>query len=442
MVRKMNSATRILLSGALIPVAAALLMQCSKKNVPVEELGRARQEIDQATMQEPKDDSLNRLNEARQTLLDAHALLPEEKYAEAADKAVQARKLAMISRLDSAPAYSLTLKEKSASGITRAEEAYAEALAKDDYEASRRLNDEAMQSLNEAEAVEVKPEQHDNPLAENSPALKKLEAYRTAFGKFNASVEASEKARAVALSQKSDMLESAGTVDAMLAKAKEYDIEKVDASGYQEAVSLVQSARDDIAADKLKSANAKIVSAEGKATALLEAARKGKAASLVVDAEKATQSAGASFARASGKMKPADREKNSEYLKASQEALGSSKKNLISEQYEESIQDSHEAIRLAGLVSDASGGKATREAAMETGEETTTATTTTSTGESNVYTVQKTRPAESLWRIAGKESIYGEPKKWKKIYGANKKTIGPNPNLIYPGQKFTIPPKD
>lgn len=46
---------------------------------------------------------------------------------------------------------------------------------------------------------------------------------------------------------------------------------------------------------------------------------------------------------------------------------------------------------------------------------------------------------ESLWRIAEYKSIYGDPWKWKLIYEANKKHIK-NPNLIYPGQKFVIPP--
>lgn len=439
MVPKKDTATHTLIAGVLFLFSAATLMQCSKKNVPVEELGRARQEIELATVQEPKDESLSDLNRARQTLLDAHALLPEEKYGEAADKANQARTAAMLSRLGSSPSYSLTLKEKSAAAIAKAEEAYAEALAHDDYEAARRLNSEAIQAVNDADAIEVKEADRGTPLAENSPVQKKLEAYRVAFSKFNGSIEAAEKARAVALSQKPDMLASAATVDAMLAKAKEYDIEKIDAAGYQEASALVQSARADIGADKLKSANEKIVSAEGKASALLEVSRKGKAASLLANAEAATKSAGSDFGRASKKMKPAERAKNEEYLSASREALDSSKKHLSEEMYEESIQESHESIRLANLVSEASGGAGTREATIEDdgtkkGEE-----ATTSSESGNSYKVKKAHPAESLWRIAGKKDVYGKSAKWKKIYDANKKKIGKDPNRIFPGQELVIP---
>jgi hypothetical protein len=46
-------------------------------------------------------------------------------------------------------------------------------------------------------------------------------------------------------------------------------------------------------------------------------------------------------------------------------------------------------------------------------------------------------PGDSLSKIAQK--FYGNPSLWSKIYQANKALIGPNPNLIIPGQKLTIP---
>lgn len=44
---------------------------------------------------------------------------------------------------------------------------------------------------------------------------------------------------------------------------------------------------------------------------------------------------------------------------------------------------------------------------------------------------------DNLWNIAKK--YYGNGSQWKKIYNQNKKVIGSNPNLIYPGQKYVIP---
>lgn len=50
------------------------------------------------------------------------------------------------------------------------------------------------------------------------------------------------------------------------------------------------------------------------------------------------------------------------------------------------------------------------------------------------YTVKS---GDCLSAIA--RQVYGDASKWTKIYEANKNIIGSNPNLIYPGQKYTIP---
>lgn len=52
----------------------------------------------------------------------------------------------------------------------------------------------------------------------------------------------------------------------------------------------------------------------------------------------------------------------------------------------------------------------------------------------DTYIVKK---GDSLWNLAKK--FYGDSAKYKKIYNANKKVIGSNPNKIYPGQVLTIP---
>lgn len=50
------------------------------------------------------------------------------------------------------------------------------------------------------------------------------------------------------------------------------------------------------------------------------------------------------------------------------------------------------------------------------------------------YTVKK---GDNLWNIA--KALYGSGADYTKIYGANKGTVGNNPNRIYPGQVLTIP---
>ncbi|WP_240666608.1 LysM peptidoglycan-binding domain-containing protein [Longirhabdus pacifica] len=46
-------------------------------------------------------------------------------------------------------------------------------------------------------------------------------------------------------------------------------------------------------------------------------------------------------------------------------------------------------------------------------------------------------PGDSLWKIAHK--MYRDGSKWQIIYNANRKTIGEDPDKIFPGQKLVIP---
>lgn len=62
------------------------------------------------------------------------------------------------------------------------------------------------------------------------------------------------------------------------------------------------------------------------------------------------------------------------------------------------------------------------------------ATTSPAPVTAQTYTVVK---GDCLWNIAKK--FYGNGSKYSIIYNANKRVIGGNPNLIYPGQVLTIP---
>jgi nucleoid-associated protein YgaU len=55
-------------------------------------------------------------------------------------------------------------------------------------------------------------------------------------------------------------------------------------------------------------------------------------------------------------------------------------------------------------------------------------------GSGQSYTVKS---GDSLSKIA--KHFYGDANKWHRIYDANKDKIK-NPDLIHPGQEFTIPP--
>jgi nucleoid-associated protein YgaU len=60
-----------------------------------------------------------------------------------------------------------------------------------------------------------------------------------------------------------------------------------------------------------------------------------------------------------------------------------------------------------------------------------------------------TPPAATSYTIAAGDTlpsiaqqVYGDANQWRRIYDANKDTIGSNPNLIKPGMQLSIPPKE
>ncbi|MCK5735545.1 MAG: LysM peptidoglycan-binding domain-containing protein, partial [Spirochaetaceae bacterium] len=60
---------------------------------------------------------------------------------------------------------------------------------------------------------------------------------------------------------------------------------------------------------------------------------------------------------------------------------------------------------------------------------------------SQTYTVvYRDVATDCLWRISNREEIFDNPYLWPKIWRANRRIIQ-NPDLIYPGQILSIPPK-
>ncbi|MGF7045680.1 hypothetical protein J2T13_000140 [Paenibacillus sp. DS2015] len=66
----------------------------------------------------------------------------------------------------------------------------------------------------------------------------------------------------------------------------------------------------------------------------------------------------------------------------------------------------------------------------------TTAQRSTSVNKISAYTVKS---GDSLFKIAAKAEVYGRGDDWHKIYNANKKVIGANPNTLKLGIKLVIP---
>jgi nucleoid-associated protein YgaU len=56
-------------------------------------------------------------------------------------------------------------------------------------------------------------------------------------------------------------------------------------------------------------------------------------------------------------------------------------------------------------------------------------------------------PGDTLWSIAARDLAPGSPDArvaagWRAIYAANRHRIGPDPDVIVPGARLTLPGKD
>ena len=108
---------------------------------------------------------------------------------------------------------------------------------------------------------------------------------------------------------------------------------------------------------------------------------------------------------------------------AASNALNAAVRSFKAENYPQAIQQAKKATELAQKAKDAAI-KVKEELAEKEKAKTPTS-----------YTVQK---GECLWVISSYPQIYNDPFLWPLIYWANKAQIK-DPDLIYPGQTFTIP---
>lgn len=136
--------------------------------------------------------------------------------------------------------------------------------------------------------------------------------------------------------------------------------------------------------------------------------------------------------------------KYGENLASAESLINEGKALASSESYSEAIGKADEAETiitavLASLESDTAAADVT--VADGTGGTTDTTTTDQGTQEprGEFYTVQwRKKDTDCLWRISQK--VYNDASLWPLIYVANRDQIK-NPDLIFPGQKFKIPPK-
>ncbi|MBI3394317.1 MAG: LysM peptidoglycan-binding domain-containing protein [Spirochaetia bacterium] len=434
----------------VLVAAAALFAQCAA--APVKEMTSARTEVASAEEENAAEHAKSDFAASRTALAASHQSLVEESFGDARDNAGKAFDLAIKARSASAPKFTAEQKKLSEDALAKADSAYAEELAKDDFEAAKKLMADGAtlesKAASDWSAVGSKPDAEKKAAAANA-----LSEYRQSYRKYQASRDASVRARNVALAQKDDLLASVTGLEATLAKVEAYG--GTDSDEYKAARAEVDQAKADIQSGSLKSGNARIVKAEGLAASALAASASKQAEKKLSDAKAAVKKAGGRFDSIQAALKPVDDKAKkdfkalSEHMSAAREAVAASEENLKNKKFDDSVKESDEAMKLAAIIMEQTDtfamvhkrslpgfdANSKGRGGVDVGD-------TTTVGDLpqgyKVYVVQRKKPEDCLWMISVDQ--YGVSNLWSRIHSANKGQIK-NPNLIKPGQRLAIPPK-
>ncbi|MCG6153204.1 lipoprotein LipL71 [Leptospira bandrabouensis] len=462
MLRKKKTA--VFLSGLVL--FSVGFNNCAQE-LPLKELALAKSQVERAERLSAEEFAPEEYSEAKKSLASANEFAAEEKASDSKKSADYAISKAYDALEKTLPKLAAKSREEAVTAIDAADEAYASEYTPEEFKKAVASRDAGETKLAQADASLASYLREDKD--ETAKELKRtvaLQEYEDAHNSFVEAAKISQDAKKVALDRSGSMRQSADEVDALLEKA--YTYSKGGNPAIDEEKAKIASAREDIEAGRLKTADEKIKSARLASAALLADAVKDHAKNRNMQAREVVEDANARFSELNAETYLKSNAKESyastqENLGASNESLKASENLLEQEKFDDSIAQSEEAIRLAEISIDQietlKGKTTVAKKDRKTVENDTTANTTTTTnspeettdkasssqveeltGGWKRYTVEKSNPADCLWRIADREDIYNDAKLWPRIFEANRKSIR-NKNLIYPKQKLNIPPK-
>jgi nucleoid-associated protein YgaU len=422
--------------------------------IPMEEMGIAKVAIARAETVKSAKYSEQNFQGAQKALLEAHNLVEQGKMSDAKEKALESKKLADAAYDESAPKLAQDTRSEAEAAIRAAEEANAEQFASDELGASKASlvqGDKYYESKDYLSSYHLFEESREKAKAALTTSEAQIEVMKRDLAEIDETIAAAESAGAAQSAPdtlkkaKEDAGHARGDLENKRLKSAYEKIQAAKVSS-KEALALSQK---ESAKTKLARAEADVKSAERKLNDLKARASDKKTAKALEGNEEAQQA-----------FKTAD-----ENLTAAKEALAAAREANKNKAYGETATQSEEASRLAkilmdslpetevllaqardraGLENDATGKN--RNGTEENGEES-TSENSTENGEEEIGAGWKTYKVryipenrDCLWKIAGYKKIYNNARLWPKIYKANKAKIK-NPDLIYPGQVFKIPPK-
>lgn len=430
---KPSKQPRTLRKIGMVLIGAALFAYCGDP-IPVEKMGEAKQAISKASRVKAQDLAKNNYDMAVKELLAAHDQISEGEMDEARKKAEEAKRLANLAYNEAAPKIAAQTRQSAEEAMTKADEAYAEEFAAEDYQNAK----VSFEKGKEAEANN---------------------RYEDAYKNYTTSLESAEKARNLSEAQAETMQRDIDEIDDTISEARKYGAETSAPSALSNAETSSRSAKTKVAQLKLKSASEDIAVARQNAQQALKVAQKDWATKGYMVAEEDVSNAEKELAELNEALKDDNVRKyfmmsddakdtmqsTEDTMAASKESLRTSESALNSGAYQDSKSQSEEASRLARIVKDQIPqvkvlvAKAREDALKREGKDNDT-DTKVAEGWKKYTVILNVKRRDCLWRIAERDSIYGNARLWPRIYKANKDQIK-NPDLIYPGQVFDIPPK-
>lgn len=421
-----------LLSAILLVFFAVVAANCGDP-VPGKEMSEAKQSISKAESVKAEKYAEKQFNAAHEALIESHRLATDGEMKDAKEKAQEAKTKANEAYNISLPLLAKDTRLEAEMAIRAAEEANAEEFASAEYESSQEMLTEGDKLFEE-------------------------KTYLAAYHKYEESREKANEARDIAEAEAETMLRTLATIQEKIDEAEEIGAAQYSPDALREAKKWASIAEQNIDSLKLKAAKealenaetnadmalnnslsdwsrAKYIEAEGEVSDTEERLNDLLASSRTAEAEKALKN----DVEARTALEEAE-----ETMRAAKEALNEADDRYNDSEYRRSYDYSEEAIRLSQILNEQ---LPETELLLANATNRSTGNTTGGSDSTNgegwkTYKVRLIpERRDCLWRISEYDYIYDNARLWPRIYRANKGKIK-NPDLIYPGQVFDIPPKD
>lgn len=432
--------------GACLAAVLIVAVGCGDP-IPMEEMGIAKVAIARAETVKSQKYSAQNYEGAKKALLETHNLVENGKMSDAKEKAAEAKKLADAAYDESAPKLAQDTRGEAEAAIRQAEEANAEQFATDELSSSKASlvqGDKYFEAKDYLSSYHLFEESREKAKRALTTSEAQVEVMKRELAEVDETIAAAERSGAAQNAPdtlkkaKDDAGHARGDLENKKLKSAYANLQAAKASS-KEALATSQK---ETARTKLAQAESDVAAAEAKLNDL-----KGRAS------DPATAKALAASEEAQQSLKTAD-----DNLTAAKEALKAAREANKNQAYPEVATQSDEASRLAKILTDSlpetevllaqakdragvdTAKPEKTEKAEEPGKEGSEEDESAKAGWKTYKVRYIPENRDCLWKIAGYKKIYNNPRLWPKIYRANKGKIK-NPDLIYPGQVFKIPPK-